>query len=133
MPDYLLYFFRLCRLFSSCSEQGLLSSCSARASHCGGFSRCRARVPDVRAPVVAVQELSCPTAHGILPDQGSNPCLLHWQADLQPLDHQGSPIPFILWSHILFFSFLVYTCVHFTIYLSSLGCPTFSFYTENAL
>ena len=29
--------------FSSCSEQGLLSSCGAWASHCGGFSRCGAR------------------------------------------------------------------------------------------
>ena len=25
--------------------------------------------------------LSCSVAHGIFPDQGSNPCLLHWQAD----------------------------------------------------
>ena len=30
-------------------------------------------------------------ACGILPDQGSNPCPLHWQADSQPLRHQGSP------------------------------------------
>ena len=29
--------------FSSCDEQGLLSSCSAWASHCGGFSCCGAR------------------------------------------------------------------------------------------
>ena len=28
--------------FSSCGEQGLLSSCSLRASHCGSFSCCRA-------------------------------------------------------------------------------------------
>ena len=31
------------RVFSSCGEQGLLSSCGAPASHCGGFSSCRAR------------------------------------------------------------------------------------------
>ena len=30
-------------------------------------------------------------ACGIFPDQGSNPCPLHWQADSQPLHHQGSP------------------------------------------
>ena len=30
-------------------------------------------------------------ACGIFPDQGSNPCSLHWQADSQPLRHQGSP------------------------------------------
>ena len=33
----------LYRLSSSCGERGLLSSCSAGASHCGGFSCCRAR------------------------------------------------------------------------------------------
>ena len=34
---------------------------------------------------------SCSAACGILPDQGTNPCPLHWQADSQPLHHQGSP------------------------------------------
>ena len=28
---------------------------------------------------------------GIFPSQGSNPCLLHWQADSLPLSHQGRP------------------------------------------
>ena len=31
-------------------------------------------------------------ACGILPDQGSNPCPLHWQAESQPLRNQGSPM-----------------------------------------
>ena len=30
-------------------------------------------------------------ARGIFPDQGSNLCLLHWQADSLPLSHQGGP------------------------------------------
>ena len=34
---------------------------------------------------------SCSAACGIFPDQGSNPRPLHWQADSQPLRHQGSP------------------------------------------
>ena len=34
---------------------------------------------------------SCSAACGIFPDQGSNPCPLHWQADSQPLRHQGNP------------------------------------------
>ena len=34
---------------------------------------------------------SCSAACGIFPDQGSNPCPLHRQADSQPLHHQGSP------------------------------------------
>ena len=41
--------------------------------------------------VVVVLELSCSAACGIFPDQESNPCLLHWQADSSPLSHQGSP------------------------------------------
>ena len=30
-------------LFSSCNEQGFLSSCGAQVYHCGGFSCCGAR------------------------------------------------------------------------------------------
>ena len=41
--------------------------------------------------VVVAHGPSCSTARGILPDQGPNPCPLHWQADSQPLRHQGSP------------------------------------------
>ena len=41
--------------------------------------------------VVVAHGLSCSAACGILPDQGSNPCPLHWQTDSQPLRHQGSP------------------------------------------
>ena len=33
------------------------------------------------ASVVVVRGVSCPAADGILPDQGSNPDPLHWQAD----------------------------------------------------
>ena len=41
------------RAFPSCGELGLLSSCGAWASHCGGFSGCRAQAQGVWAPVVA--------------------------------------------------------------------------------
>ena len=41
--------------------------------------------------VVVAHGPSCSAACGVLPDQGSNPCPLHWQADSQPLRHQGSP------------------------------------------
>ena len=44
--------------------------------------------------VVVVHRPSCSAACGIFPDQGSNPCPLHWQADSQPLRHQGSPHTF---------------------------------------
>ena len=41
--------------------------------------------------VVVAHRPSRSAACGILPDQGSNPRPLHWQADSQPLRHQGSP------------------------------------------
>ena len=41
--------------------------------------------------IVGVRWLSCSTTCGIFPDQGSNPCLLHWQVDSLPLSHQRSP------------------------------------------
>ena len=41
--------------------------------------------------VVVAHRPSRYVACGIFPDQGSNPCPLHWQADSQPLRHQGSP------------------------------------------
>ena len=41
--------------------------------------------------VIVAHGPSRSTACGILPDQGLNPCPLHWQADSQPLRHQGSP------------------------------------------
>ena len=65
--------------FFSCGGQGLLSSCGARASHRGDIG-CRSL-----GSVVVALELSCPTARGIFPDQGSSLCPLPWQG------HQGSP------------------------------------------
>ena len=37
------------------------------------------------------QGLSSSLSYEIFPDQGSNSCLLHWQADSLLLSHQGSP------------------------------------------
>ena len=74
-----------------CGEWGLLSSCVARASHCGGFFCCRARAPDTWASKLAALGLGCSVACGIFLDQGSNLCPLHWQVDSYALLHQGSP------------------------------------------
>ena len=38
---------------------------------------------------VVVRQLSYSSTCGIFPNQGSNPCSLHWQADFQPLDHHS--------------------------------------------
>ena len=55
---------------------------------------------------------SCSAACGIPPDQGLNPCPLHWQADSQPLGHQGSPSSwvFIWFCQMLFLYLLIWSC-----------------------
>ena len=80
--------------FSSCGEWGLLF-----VAVCGLFivvaSRCGAQPLGMWASTVAARHLSscgCPKACGIFLDQRSNPCPPHWQADSEPLDHQGSPL-----------------------------------------
>ena len=45
--------------------------------------------------VAVAHGLSCSKACGVFPDQGSNLCSLHWQADSYPLSHQGSVIALI--------------------------------------
>ena len=75
------------------------------SSRCGGRSSSRCAGLSLSRPlplwgtgsrrtgsVVVAHGPSCSAACGIFPDQGSNPCPLHWQADSQPLHHQGSPI-----------------------------------------
>ena len=84
---------RFCaRALSSCGKWGPHSS-----SLCAGLSLSRPLLlrstGSRRAGSVAVAHgPSCSAACGIFPDEGSNPCPLHWQADSQPLRHQGSPI-----------------------------------------
>ena len=45
---------------------------------------------------VVVHKLSCSAAYGNPPDQGSNQCLLHWQANSLPRSHQGNPTFFLI-------------------------------------
>ena len=90
------------RLFSSC----------VWASHCSGFPRCRTHTIGhmsfgnygtwaqkswfygSRAEAqYLIHGFSFSVACGTFPDQGSNSCLLHWQADSLPLSHKGSPCP----------------------------------------
>ena len=73
--------------------------------------------------VIVAHGPSCSAACGISPDQGSNLCPLHWQADSQPLCHQGSPGSLILtlfstetyWAHPLscLFWFLYFSLLKF--------------------
>ena len=58
--------------------------------------------------VVVAHGPSRSAACGILPDQGSNPCPLHWQADSQPLRHQGSSMG---WSFLTLLRFWRRCCL----------------------
>ena len=93
--------------FSSCCDQGLLSSCGTWASHCSSFSRAH-ELEGIQVSVAAICGLnSCGSQaleHGLsscgtrawlphnmwdLPWPGIEPiCLLHWPADFSPLSHQ---------------------------------------------
>ena len=47
-----------------------------------GFSSCGTRAPEHTGSVVAVRQLSCPAACGILvPRPGIEPTFLHWKVD----------------------------------------------------
>ena len=72
----------------------------ARASHCRGLSLLRSTSSRRASSVVVAHRLSCSAACGIFPDQGSNPCPLHWQTDSQPLRHQGSPLTVIVYPDV---------------------------------
>ena len=101
-----LFYFWLCWVFcaSWVSVRGLSLVVASRghsSSRCAGLSLSRPLLlrstGSRRAGSVAVAHgPSCSAACGIFPDQGSNPCPPHWQADSQPLHHQGSPWPAFL-------------------------------------
>ena len=93
----LFIYFWLCWVLVSVWGLSLLAASGGHSSsRCAGLSLSRPlplRSTGSRraGSVVVAHGLSCSTACGIFPDQGSNPCPLHWQADSQPLRHQGSP------------------------------------------
>ena len=55
------------RAFSSCGNQGLLSSYGVRAARCSGFCGAESRV---QASAVVEHQLGCPAACGLFPKQG---------------------------------------------------------------
>ena len=95
---YLLIYLWLCCVFVSVQGLSLVvASGGHSSSRCAGLSLSpplllRSTGSRRAGSVVVAHEPSCSAACGIFPDQGSNPCPLHWQADSQPLRHQGSPI-----------------------------------------
>ena len=94
---FFFFFLWLCWVFVSVQGLSLVVASGVHSSsRCAGLSLSRPLLlwstGSRRAgSVIVAYGPSCSMACGILPDQGSNPCPLHWQADSQPLRHQGSP------------------------------------------
>ena len=76
--------------FFSCWGWGILSICCLQASHCSGFSCWKAWGLGCKSFHNCGLRTQLPCSMWNLPWQELNLCPLHWQADSQPLDHQGS-------------------------------------------
>ena len=93
-----IYLFLLCWVFVSVRGLSLVvASGGLSLSRCAGLSLSWPLLlwstGSRRAgSVIVAHGPGCSVACGIFPDQGSNPCPLHWQADSQLLRHQGSPL-----------------------------------------
>ena len=94
---FLIIYLWLCWVFVSVRGLSLVAASGGHSSsRCAGLSLSRPLLLQSTSsrragPVIVAHGPSCSAACGIFPDQGSNPCPLHWQADSQPLRHQGSP------------------------------------------
>ena len=98
---YLFIYFWLCRFFVSVRGLSLVAASGGHSSsRCTGLSLSpplllRSTGSRRAGSVVVAHGPSRSAACGIFPDQGSNPCPLHWQADPQPPPHKGSPVVLI--------------------------------------
>ena len=89
-------------LLGLCCCMGFFSSYSVWASRCGGFPCCEVQAlghmgfsscgSKALEHSLNSYRLNCSAACGIFPAQGSNSCLLHWQAGSLLLSHPGSPV-----------------------------------------
>ena len=84
---FIYIYFWLCWVFVSVRGLSPVAASGGHSSsRCAGLSPSRPlllRSTGSRhaGSVVVAHGLSCSAACGIFPDQGSNPCPLHWQAD----------------------------------------------------
>ena len=93
---------RCCTGFSLAAASGGHSSCGAPTSRCRACLVSEHELKGVRdsvavaqglqsiGSVVVVHGLTRSAAYGIFPNQGLNPCLLHWPVDSLPLSYEGS-------------------------------------------
>ena len=106
--NYLFIYLWLCWVFVSVRGLSLVVASGGHSSlRCAGLALSwplllRSTGSRHAGSVVVAHGPSRSAACGIFPDQGSNLYPLHWQADSQPLRHQGSPCPFISESYDTF-------------------------------
>ena len=95
--NYLFIYLWLCWVSVSVRGLSLVAESGGHSSsRCAGLSLSwplplRSTGSRRAGSAIVAHGLSRSASCGIFPDQGSNPCPLHWQADSQPLCHQGSP------------------------------------------
>ena len=93
--------------FSSCDKWGPLFIAVRGPLTIAAFFLLQSTGSRRAGSVVVAHRPSCFAACGIFPDQGSNPCPLHWQADSQPLRHCLYFVPtYILLETLTISSFL---------------------------
>ena len=94
---FIYFCFWLCWVFVSVWGLSLVVASEGHSSSwCAGLSLSRPLLlwstgSRCAGSVVVAHGPSSSAACGIFQDQGSNLCPLHWQADSQPLRHQGNP------------------------------------------
>ena len=144
---FIYFYFWLCWVFVSVQGLSLVAASRGHSSlRCAGLSLSRPlplwSTGSRRAgSVVVAHGPSCSAACGILPDQGSNPCPQHWQADSQPLRHQGSPSFYFLVPlsvripelYLPFIFFFLISTSSFLFYCSSYNNILFLFYGPNTI
>ena len=91
---YLFIYLWLCWVFVSVRGLSPVAASGGHSSsRCAGLSlswplSLRSTGSRRAGSAIVAHGPSRPVACGIFPDQASNPCALHWQADSQPLRHQ---------------------------------------------
>ena len=140
---FILFHLWLCWVFVSvCGLSLVAASGGHSSSRCAGLSLSwplllRSTGSRRAGSAIVAHGLSRSAACGIFPDQGWNPCPLHWQADSQPLRHQGSPhLPFfykVFYFYFYIFNFqeiffvLLSVFFFYSILFLSHGCNVFSY------
>ena len=116
---YFFIYLWLCWVFVSVRGLSLVAASGGHSSSlCAGLSLSwplllRSTGSRRAGSVIVAHGPSCSAVCGIFPNQGSNLCPLHWQADSQPLHHQGSPTIFLidLGLFLWVFFFFCFSCL----------------------